>query len=206
MHIFRTTPSPHSELPFFSYVAYIVPHFPLHAPAEDIAKYKDTYRVGWDAVRAKRWKKMQEIGLVAGDISAVEREVGRHILPGSSRQVWRERGQSPRPLERADSGAAGVSAGKMAIHAAMVDRMDQEIGRLIQQIRDMGQWDNTVVMFMSDNGCSAEMMVRDDGHESHSFDRLSCHASVPGPRLVHSFEQPVRRHKTWVHEGGIARQ
>jgi arylsulfatase len=195
----------HSEQPFFSYVAYIVPHFPLHAPAEDIAKYKDTYRVGWDAVRAKRWKKMQEIGLVTGDISAVEREVGPpYDFPDQVAKFGENEVNRPVPWSELTPAQQEFQAGKMAIHAAMVDRMDQEIGRLIQQIRDMGQWDNTVVMFMSDNGCSAEMMVRDDGHDPTASPGSAATHLCLGPGWSTVSNSPFRRHKTWVHEGGIA--
>lgn len=95
-------------------------------------------------------------------------------------------------------------ADKMAIHAAMVDRMDQEIGRLLQQIRDMGQMDNTVVMIMSDNGCSAEKMVSDDGYDpTVSTGSAATHLCLsPGWSTVSN--TPFRRHKTWVHEGRIA--
>lgn len=195
----------HAEQPFFSYVAYIVPHFPLHAPAEDIAKYKETYRVGWDAIRAQRWKKMQEIGLVAGDLSAVEREVGPpYPFPEQVAKFGPHEVNRPIPWNELTPAQQEFQADKMAIHAAMVDRMDQEIGRLLQQIRDMGQMDNTVVMFMSDNGCSAEMMVRDDGHDPTASPGSAATHLCLGPGWSTVSNSPFRRHKTWVHEGGIA--
>lgn len=195
----------HAEQPFFSYVAYIVPHFPLHAPAEDIAKYKETYRVGWDTIRAKRWKKMQEIGLVAGENSAVEREVGPpYDFPEQVAKFGPNEVNRPIPWNELTPAQQEFQASKMAIHAAMVDRMDQEIGRLMQQIRDMGQWDNTVVMFTSDNGCSAEMMVRDDGHDPTASPGSAATHLCLGPGWSTVSNSPFRRHKTWVHEGGIA--
>jgi arylsulfatase A-like enzyme len=195
----------HAEQPFFSYVAYIVPHFPLHAPAEDIAKYKETYRVGWDTIRANRWKKMQEIGLVAGEISAVEREVGPpYDFPEQVAKFGPSEVNRPIPWNDLTPAQQEFQASKMAIHAAMVDRMDQEIGRLLQQIRDMGQMDNTFVMFMSDNGCSAEMMVRDDGHDPAAAPGSAATHLCLGPGWSTVSNSPFRRHKTWVHEGGIA--
>ena len=92
----------------------------------------------------------------------------------------------------------------MAIHAAMVDRMDREIGRVLEQVREMGAWDNTVIMFLSDNGASAEIMVRGDGHDREaplgSADSFLC----LGPGWSTVSNTPFRRHKTWVFEGGIS--
>lgn len=195
----------HAQQPFFEYVAYIVPHFPLHAPAEDIAKYKETYRVGWDVIRANRWKKMQLIGLVQGNLSAVERDVGPpYDFPEQIAKFGPNEVNRPIPWNELTPAQQAFQADKMAIHAAMVDRMDQEIGRLLQQIRDMGQWDNTVVMFLSDNGCSAEMMVRDDGHDPTASPGSADTHLCLGPGWSTVSNSPFRRHKTWVHEGGIS--
>ncbi len=193
------------DQPFFQYVAYVTPHFPLHALPEDIAKYKDTYRVGWDAIRAARWKKMQEIGLVAGELSAVEREVGPPY-PFPKEIALFGPGEVNRPIPWAELTPEQqvFQATKMSIHAAMVDRIDQEVGRLLKQIRDMGQWENTVVMFLSDNGASAEMMVRDDGHDPAAAPGSAATHLCLGPGWSTVSNTPFRRHKTWVHEGGIA--
>jgi arylsulfatase len=92
----------------------------------------------------------------------------------------------------------------MALHAAMVDRMDREIGRLVAQLREMGALENTVIFFLSDNGASAEVMVRGDGHDASvppgSADTFLC----LGPGWSRAANTPFRRHKMWVHEGGIA--
>jgi arylsulfatase len=92
----------------------------------------------------------------------------------------------------------------MAIHAAMVDRMDREIGRVLDQVRTMGAFDNTIVFFLSDNGADATIMVRGDGH-----DRLAPPGSEQtflclGPGWASASNAPFRRHKIWVNEGGIA--
>jgi arylsulfatase A-like enzyme len=195
----------HAAQPFFQYVAYVAPHFPLHALPEDIAKYKETYRVGWEAIRAARWKKMKEIGLVAGELSAVEREVGPpYPFPKEIALFGPGEINRPIPWTELTSAQQEFQATKMAIHAAMVDRIDQEIGRLLKQIRDMGQWDNTVIMFLSDNGCSAEMMVRDDGHDPLAAPGSAATHLCLGPGWSTVSNTPFRRHKTWVHEGGIA--
>ena len=95
-------------------------------------------------------------------------------------------------------------AAKMEIHAAMVDRMDREIGRVLDQVRAMGAWDDTLILFLSDNGASAEIMVRDDGHDpSAPFGSAASHLCL-GPGWSTVANTPFRRHKTWVHEGGIS--
>ncbi len=194
-----------ADSPFFQYVAFVAPHFPLHALPEDIAKYKDTYRAGWDVIRATRWKKMRDIGLVAGELSAVEREVGPpYPFPKALETYGPLEVNRPIPWEELTPEQQSFQATKMAIHAAMIDRIDQEIGRLLQQIRDMGQWDNTVIMFLSDNGASAEMMVRDDGHDPNAAPGSAATHLCLGPGWSNVSNTPFRRHKTWVHEGGIA--
>ena len=94
-------------------------------------------------------------------------------------------------------------ATKMGIHAAMVDRMDREIGRVVEQLRTMGAFENTLIFVMSDNGASAEIMVRDDGHDPASRRVGGTHLCL-GPGWSTVANTPFRRHKTWVHEGGIA--
>ena len=95
-------------------------------------------------------------------------------------------------------------AAKMAIHAAMVDRMDREIGRVLDQLRAMGAFENTLIFFLSDNGASAEIMVRDDGHDPTAAAGSAASHLCLGPGWSTVANTPFRRHKTWVHEGGIA--
>jgi arylsulfatase len=92
----------------------------------------------------------------------------------------------------------------MAIHAAMVDRMDQEIGRIITQLKAMNAYENTLILFASDNGASAEIMIRDGGHDPHA--ELGSATTYPclGPGFSSAANTPFRRHKSWVHEGGIS--
>jgi arylsulfatase len=93
---------------------------------------------------------------------------------------------------------------KMAIHAAMVDRMDQEIGRILDQLRVMQALDNTLIIIASDNGASAEMMVRDGGHDPNVPPGSAKSYLCLGPGFSSAANTPFRRHKTWVHEGGIS--
>ena len=92
----------------------------------------------------------------------------------------------------------------MAIHAAMVDRMDREIGRIIAQLKAMGAFDNTLILFASDNGASAEIMVRHGGHDPQAPPGSAATYLCLGPGFSSACNTPFRRHKTWVHEGGIS--
>lgn len=92
----------------------------------------------------------------------------------------------------------------MAVHAAMVDRMDREIGRVLAQLRAMGALENTLVCFLSDNGASAEIMVRGDGHDLDAHCGTGATFLSIGPGWASLANTPFRRHKTWVHEGGIS--
>jgi arylsulfatase A-like enzyme len=92
----------------------------------------------------------------------------------------------------------------MAIHAAMVDRMDREIGRVLNQLRAMGAFEDTLILFLSDNGATAEIMVRDDGHDPAAPPGSAASHLCLGPGWSTVCNTPFRRHKTWVHEGGIA--
>jgi arylsulfatase len=92
----------------------------------------------------------------------------------------------------------------MAVHAAMVDRMDREIGRVLDQVKSMGELDNTLVFFLSDNGASAEIMVRGDGHDPNADCGTGATFLCIGPGWSSLANTPFRRHKTWVHEGGIS--
>jgi arylsulfatase len=93
---------------------------------------------------------------------------------------------------------------KMAIHAAMVDRMDREIGRLIEQLKAMGVFEKTLIFFASDNGASAEIMVRGGGHDPQAAPGSVATHLCLGPGFSSAANTPFRRHKTWVHEGGIS--
>ena len=92
----------------------------------------------------------------------------------------------------------------MAIHAAMVDRMDREIGRVVAQLKKMGAFDNTLILFASDNGASSEIMVRDGGHDPDAAPGSASSYLCLGPGFASVCNTPFRRHKTWVHEGGIS--
>jgi arylsulfatase A-like enzyme len=195
----------HGDQPFFLYLAFNAPHFPLHARQKDIARYRDRYREGWEAVRAERWKRVQDLGLVTGSLSDVEREVGPpYDLPASLKALGPGEVNRPVPWVTLNDQQRAFQAAKMEIHAAMVDRMDREIGRVLDQLRAMGAFENTLIFFMSDNGASAEIMVRDDGHDPSAPAGSAASHLCLGPGWSTVANTPFRRHKTWAHEGGIA--
>jgi len=124
------------DKPFFLYMAHNAPHWPLQAHPEDIARYKGKYDEGWEVLRVNRYQRMLEMGLI--DSSAY------HLPENSSGRSWEE------CKNKAYESAC------MEVHAAMVDRVDQGIGMVIQKLKDNGQYDNTIIFILSDNGASYE--------------------------------------------------
>ena len=194
-----------SAQPFFEYLCFTVPHFPLQAPAEDIARYREKYLRGWDAMREERFQRMQKLGIGGNTLSAVERDVGPpYPFPEDIAKLGPNEVNRPVAWSSLTPAQREFQATKMAIHAAMVDRMDREIGRVIEQVRQMGALDNTIILFLSDNGASAEMMVRGDGHNPDAAPGSAETFLCLGPGWSTFANTPFRRHKTWVHEGGIS--
>ena len=192
------------DRPFFHYVAFIAPHFPLHALPQDIAKYRDKYVAGWEAMRAARFGRQQEMNLVNTTLSALERNLGPpYDFPEAIRQLGPGEVNRPLPWGELTEEQRRFQAAKMSIHAAMVDRMDQEIGRIIAQLKAMNAFDNTILFYASDNGASAEIMVRDGGHDPAAPPGSAKSYLCLGPGFSSACNTPFRRHKTWVHEGGI---
>jgi arylsulfatase A-like enzyme len=195
----------HPGRPFFLYLAFNAPHFPLQALPEDIARYRDRYRGGWEAVRAERWRRVQALGLVAGRLSEAEREVGPpYHFPDALKALGPGEVNRPRPWDELTDEQRAFQATKMTLHAAMIDRMDREIGRVLDQVRAMGAFEDTLIAFLSDNGASAEIMVRDDGHDPSASPGSAATYLCLGPGWSTVANTPFRRHKTWAHEGGIA--
>jgi len=196
----------YAERPFLQYVAFTAPHFPLQAPPELVAKYRARYRAGWDAVQRARHGRIRPLGLVPGPLAAMERDVGPPYQPKAETLAVLGAGEADRPLPWAELTDAQreFQATKMAIHAAMVDSMDQAVGRIVAQLEAMQQLENTLILFASDNGASAEIMVRGKGHDPALPPGSSGTYLCLGPGWSSCANTPFRRHKTWVHEGGIA--
>jgi len=194
----------HAEQPFFLYVAYISPHFPLHAPAEDIARYDGKYDAGWEGIRAERWRRVQELGVAGGTLSAVERDLGPpHDNPNALKVLGEGEVNRPLPWDELTDSQRRFQADKMEIHAAMVDRIDREVGRLVAELKTMNVFQDTLILVLSDNGASAEILVRGGGHDPEAARGSSKSYLCLGPGWSTVANTPFRRHKTWVHEGGI---
>jgi arylsulfatase len=194
-----------ADKPFFSYVAFLSPHFPLQAPQEDIARYRGKYDRGWELMRGERWQRQQAMGLLSGKLSPFEREVGPpYFFADAYEKLGPGEVNKPLPWGDMTSEQQAFQATKMSIHAAMVDRMDREIGRVLDQIKAMNALDNTLILFLSDNGASAEIMVRDDGHDPKLPPGSAGTHYCLGPGWSTVANTPFRMHKTWVHEGGIS--
>ena len=195
----------HADRPFFHYLAFHAPHFPLHALPEDIARYQDRYLEGWDNLRTQRHARQLQMGITQAPLSELETEVGPpYAFPEQIALLGPGEVNRPLPWDDLNAVQQRFQATKMAIHAAMIDRMDREIGRVLEQLKAMQAMDNTFICFLSDNGASAEMMVRGDGHDPQAAPGSADTYLCLGPGFSSAANTPFRRHKTWVHEGGIA--
>lgn len=193
------------ETPFFQYIAFTAPHFPLHALPEDIERYRERYRAGWETVRDERWARLREIGIVGGHLSKFEPDVGPpYHFPDALNVLGSREVNRPILWAELSDRQRDFQSTKMAIHAAMIDRMDREIGRVLDQLRGMGAFEDTLILFLSDNGASAEIMVRDDGHDPAAPAGSAASHLCLGPGWSTVANTPFRLHKTWVHQGGIA--
>lgn len=195
----------YADMPFFQFLAFTAPHFPVQAPAEDIALYRNRYQAGWDKLRSERWQRMQKLKIGGTTLSPIERNIGPpYAFPKDIEALGPNEVNRPLPWQDLNAEQQRFQASKMAVHAAMVHRMDTEIGRVIAQIRAMHAFENTLILFLSDNGASAEMMVRGDGHDPNAAPGSGGSFLSIGPGWSSMCNTPLRRHKTWVHEGGIA--
>lgn len=174
------------DKPFFFYVAHYAPHRPLHAMQEDIQKYKGKFSQGWDYFRQQRYEKMKDIGLAEGGWLLSERP---NNIP-----AW----------ETLDDNEKAMWETRMEVYAAQIDRMDQGIGRIVKTLKENGELDNTLILFLSDNGGCAEGQGKD-------FDANTV-TDVGGNTFNQSYRvnwanmsnTPFRLYKSSNHEGGIS--
>lgn len=193
--------------PFFQYLAFNAPHFPLHAKPDDIKKYAGTYTKGWDKLRDERLKKQIEIGLFpkSTPLSPLSEYKAR---AGIDRQGTNPEWKSLDEDRRADL------ARRMAVFAAMVTCMDRNIGRVIDDLKKNGELGNTLVLFLSDNGACAEWDPF--GFDESSGPKNTLHkgddlAAMGSAKTYHSYgsgwanagSTPFRLYKHYCHEGGI---
>ena len=197
----------HASDPFFLYFAPHSPHFPLQAPAEDIARYKDKFAEGWDIMRRRKWERMRRMGLINCALPPLEPDMWtRWNTPDAELFAKIGSGEVTRavPWASLTSEQKSLQQTKMAIHAAMITRMDTEIGRIQSQIHAMGADRDTVIMFSSDNGASSEQLIRGDGHDATAPPGSAQSFLCLGPGWSSYSNTPLRLHKSWVNEGGIA--
>ncbi len=169
--------------PFFLYLAYTAPHFPLHAYEEDIAKYENFYLQGWDKTRSERFKKMQKIGLLDKRYQLTERP--------NDIQPWEE-------IKDKKSWAR-----KMAVYAAMIDRMDKNIGKLVEYLKKSQQLDNTFIIFLADNGASPENVDdRKLGEPNKKIGERGSYGTYDF-QWANVSNTPFKLYKKYMHEGGI---
>jgi arylsulfatase len=174
----------HRGEPFFLCVAFTSPHFPIQAPAEDIGRYRGKYREGWDVLRQRRLERMKKLGIIDCELSPRTPGVPAwDSLSDEERDAWEWR---------------------MAIHAAMVDRIDQEVGRLLARLRREDLWDNTLIFFASDNGASAEKIDRGDGNDPTAPPGSGKSYLCIEPPWANLANAPLRKSKIFTHEGGIS--
>jgi len=174
-----------NDKPFFLYLPYTAPHWPLHAWPEDIARYKGKYKEGWDKLRRQRYARMIEMGLISGKWKMSPRD--------TDAQLW------------ADVKNKDLLDLKMAVYAAQIERMDRGIGKVLAKLREIGAWDNTLILFLADNGGCAEggpvgFDNRKNGLPPGGVDSYMSY----GLSWANASNTPFRRYKHWVHEGGIA--
>jgi arylsulfatase A-like enzyme len=167
------------DKPFVLYLPYTAPHYPLHAWPEDIAKYRGKYKIGWDEIRKQRFKRMKEMGIIGS----------KHKLTPRASKAWEDLSDEQKDAEDL----------KMAVYAAMIDRVDQNLGRLFAKVKELGEWDNTLIMFLTDNGACPE--------QPNTTPNIP-----PGPvesyRTVsvgwaNASNTPYRKFKSTDYEGGI---
>ena len=187
--------------PFFLHLAYTAPHWPLHARPEDIAKYEGRYRGGWDTLRKQRHEELNGLGILDPIWRISPRDADSHPWEDNREQEWEDL--------------------RMATYAAMIDSMDQGIGRILQTLDALQISDNTMIIFLSDNGGCAEYLAEDGWINSYVPNlpdgrpvRIGNHVGLqPGPAdtymsydlpWANASNSPFRLYKHWVHEGGIS--
>lgn len=191
--------SPEDERPFFAYLPFQAPHWPLQAPDESIAAYRGRYDAGPDVLREQRLDALKRLGLCPPDVEA-------HPVVADGAPEWDDMTDDERAR----------SARSMEVYAGMVDRMDWNIGRVVDYLSETGQLDNTVVIFLSDNGAEGaiveamplrgpQIAAQIEKYCDNSLDNLGRPSSYIwyGPRWAQAATAPSRLHKAFTTEGGI---
>ena len=189
------------ETPFFLYLPFTAPHWPLHAPDDAIAKYKGRYDAGWDALREERLERMRQVGAVDESAQLSDRDPSQAPWEDVPDKEWQAR--------------------RMEVYAAQVELMDEAIGQVVATLEERGQLDNTLILFLADNGgCAEEAQDAWQGlhiaRETYAGDPVAVGndpSLMPGPEenyqsygipWANVSNTPFRYYKHWVHEGGIS--
>ena len=174
-----------SKKPFFWYLAYNAPHWPLQAKPQDIAKYRGKYKIGWDAVRENRYSRLIDLGIIDADWKLSPR--------GKAVPAW----------DTLSARERGIQDLRMATYAAMIDCVDQNIGKIVSTLKELQIYDNTLILFLCDNGGSAEGgIIGSNNREGRCGTRESF--AKYGECWANVSDTPFRKYKKFIHEGGIS--
>ncbi|MEM7396987.1 MAG: sulfatase-like hydrolase/transferase, partial [Verrucomicrobiota bacterium] len=172
------------DKPFFLYLAYTAPHWPLQAHEEDIDRYRGRYDMGWDKLREQRFARQKELDLFGPEVKLTPRD--------PTAPAW----DSLSPEKQKEMNL------KMAVYAAMIDRVDQNIGKLVKSLKENGRFENTLILFLSDNGGCAEGGLLGRGEFFDIEKRNQQRANSYGTAWANASNTPFRLYKHHVHEGG----
>ena len=194
------------DAPFFLYTAYSAPHWPLHAHEDDIRRYRGRFAAGWDRLREERLQRMRAMGIVDTSWPMTERDSTQPPWDETPHKAWQQR--------------------RMEVYAAQIDRMDQGIGRIVAALEETNRIDNTLILFLADNGACAEEFAAEvrplpptypagktQTRDGRTVMRGNDPTVMPGPEDTYQSygvpwanlsNTPFREYKHWVHEGGIA--
>ena len=170
-----------NDSPFFLYLSYTAPHDPLMAWPEDIKKYKNKYDVGYKVIRENRFLKQKQLGIISENTQLSKPEY----------QNWKGLSAEERAIE----------IQRMEVYAAMIDRIDQNIGKLLSKLEAIGELDNTLILFASDNGASSENSEL--GIDNSGPIGSATHWRSLQKNWANVSNTPYRQYKNWSHEGGI---
>lgn len=177
-----------TQAPFFLHLCYTAPHFPLQAKPDDIARNRGRYKDGWDALRARRYARQKELGIID--------------------PLWPLSPRDPVAQPWADATDKEEWDLRMAVYAAMIECMDRGVGRVVEAVHRAGMERNTLILFLSDNGASAEFLDTwpnpARGHKPGSITGTKESHRCLEVGWANAANTPFREHKMWVHEGGIA--
>ena len=169
--------------PFFLFLAYNAPHWPLHAHPEDIAKYDGIYEQGYEFIRKARYERQLKMGLFDREVTP---------LSNPEHEEWKYLSDQEKEEE----------ALRMEIHAAMVDRMDQNIGRLLQKLEDLRKLENTLILFLVDNGASHERPKKKAWDPKAEWGSVGSFEAI-GQSWANAINSPFKKWKVQGMEGGI---